>query len=69
MHTLLVFFSILGGITYFGILGMFFGPMIFAIAMTLLEFYLLPPPLPPTAQSVPSAAPAEPVVTDQITAD
>ena len=46
MHTLLVFFSILGGITYFGILGMFFGPLIFAIAMTLLEFYVLPPPIP-----------------------
>jgi predicted PurR-regulated permease PerM len=30
MHTLLVFFSILGGIGYFGILGMFFGPLIFA---------------------------------------
>ena len=43
MHTLLVFFSILGGISYFGILGMFFGPLIFAIAITLLEFYLLPP--------------------------
>jgi predicted PurR-regulated permease PerM len=42
MHTLLVFFSILGGIAYFGILGMFFGPLIFAIALTLLEFYLLP---------------------------
>jgi predicted PurR-regulated permease PerM len=42
MHTLLVFFSIVGGISYFGILGMFFGPLIFAIAITLLEFYLLP---------------------------
>jgi predicted PurR-regulated permease PerM len=42
MHTLLVFFSIVGGIAYFGILGMFFGPLIFAIAMTLLEFFILP---------------------------
>jgi predicted PurR-regulated permease PerM len=42
MHTLLVFFSILGGIGYFGILGMFFGPLIFAIALTLVEFYVLP---------------------------
>ena len=42
MHTLLVFFSIVGGIAYFGILGMFFGPLIFAIDMTLLEFFILP---------------------------
>jgi predicted PurR-regulated permease PerM len=40
MHTLLVFFSILGGISYFGLLGMFFGPLVFAIAFTLLEFSL-----------------------------
>jgi len=40
MHTLLVFFSILGGISYFGLLGMFFGPLVFAIAITLLEFSL-----------------------------
>jgi predicted PurR-regulated permease PerM len=55
MHTLLVFFSILGGISYFGILGMFFGPLLFAIAMTLLEFYVLPPapPSPPTPPSTP----------------
>jgi predicted PurR-regulated permease PerM len=54
MHTLLVFFSILGGIAYFGILGMFFGPLIFAIATTLLEFYVLPPspPSPPSPPPV-----------------
>jgi len=53
MHTLVVFFSILGGIGYFGLLGMFFGPLIFAIALTLLEFYLLPPPSPPPAATPP----------------
>jgi len=42
MHTLLIFFSILGGIAYFGILGMFFGPLMFAIAIALLEFYVSP---------------------------
>lgn len=42
MHTLVVFFSILGGIGYFGIVGMFFGPLVFAIAITLLEFYNSP---------------------------
>src|SRR5262249_50644699 len=38
MHTLVVFFSILGGISYFGLLGMFFGPLVFAMAISLLEF-------------------------------
>jgi len=57
MHTLLVFFSILGGIGYFGILGMFFGPLIFAVALTLLEFYVLPPPAEPLA--APAQASAE----------
>lgn len=39
MHTLVVFFSILGGIGYFGILGMFLGPLVFAIAIAFFEFY------------------------------
>jgi predicted PurR-regulated permease PerM len=39
MHTLVVFFSILGGIGYFGILGMFFGPLVFSIGVAFLEFY------------------------------
>ena len=39
MHTLVVFFSILGGIGYFGILGMFLGPLVFAIAVSFFEFY------------------------------
>jgi predicted PurR-regulated permease PerM len=42
MHTLVIFFSILGGIGYFGILGMFLGPLVFAIAIALLEFYVSP---------------------------
>lgn len=42
MHTLMIFFSILGGIEYFGIWGMFFGPLVFAIAIALLEFYVSP---------------------------
>jgi predicted PurR-regulated permease PerM len=68
MHTLLVFFSILGGISYFGILGMFFGPLIFAIAMTLLEFYVLPPPpLPPAPPPPPPAPPPLPPVEPQVT--
>jgi predicted PurR-regulated permease PerM len=39
MHTLVVFFSILGGIGYFGILGMFLGPLVFAVAVSFFEFY------------------------------
>jgi predicted PurR-regulated permease PerM len=42
MHTLMIFFSILGGIGYFGIFGMFVGPLVFAIAIALLEFYVSP---------------------------
>jgi predicted PurR-regulated permease PerM len=39
MHTLIIFFSIMGGIAYFGVLGMVFGPIIVALGMTLLEVY------------------------------
>jgi predicted PurR-regulated permease PerM len=39
MHTLVIFFSILGGIGYFGILGIFIGPLVFAIAIAFMEFY------------------------------
>jgi len=39
MHTLLIFFSILGGLSYFGILGIFIGPLVFAIAIAFLQFY------------------------------
>ena len=41
MHTLLVFLSILGGINYFGILGMILGPLVFAMGLALFDFYLL----------------------------
>ena len=39
MHTLLVFFSIMGGISYFGIVGMVVGPIIMALGLTFLELY------------------------------
>lgn len=41
MHTLVVFLSIMGGIAYFGMLGMLFGPIIVAIALTFVELYKL----------------------------
>ncbi len=39
MHTLLVFFSIMGGIAYAGIVGMIFGPILVSLFLTLLELY------------------------------
>jgi predicted PurR-regulated permease PerM len=43
MHTLLIFFSILGGISTFGIFGVILGPLVFAIGLTFFELYLLEP--------------------------
>jgi predicted PurR-regulated permease PerM len=43
MHTLLIFFSILGGISYFGIFGVIIGPLVFAIGLTFFRLYLLGP--------------------------
>lgn len=39
MHTLLVFFSIMGGISYFGLVGMIFGPIIVALGLTFVELF------------------------------
>ena len=39
LHTLLVFFSVLGGIEYFGFLGFILGPLITALCLSLLEIY------------------------------
>ncbi len=39
MHTLIVFLSIMGGIGYFGLVGMIFGPIIIALGLTFLELY------------------------------
>jgi predicted PurR-regulated permease PerM len=37
LHTLLIFFSLLGGVKAFGIIGLFIGPIIVSVAMALLE--------------------------------
>jgi predicted PurR-regulated permease PerM len=37
MHELLVFFGVLGGLELFGVLGLFIGPVIFAIALALVD--------------------------------
>jgi len=36
MHTLLIFFSVFGGVNVFGVLGLVIGPVILAVTMTLL---------------------------------
>lgn len=36
MHTLLIFFAVFGGVNAFGFLGLFIGPVILAVTMTLL---------------------------------
>jgi predicted PurR-regulated permease PerM len=37
LHTLLIFFSLLGGVRAFGIIGLFVGPIIVSVAMALLQ--------------------------------
>ena len=37
MHTLLIFFSVFGGVQVFGFIGLFAGPVILAITMTVLS--------------------------------
>ena len=37
MHTLLIFFSVFGGIQVFGFLGLFVGPVVLAVTSTLLS--------------------------------
>jgi predicted PurR-regulated permease PerM len=37
LHPLVVFFSVLGGLYVFGAIGMFVGPVLFVVALTLLE--------------------------------
>lgn len=39
MSTLLIVFAILGGINYFGLIGLLYGPIIFGLAMVLLYIY------------------------------
>lgn len=39
MNTLMIFFSLLGGIHLFGLIGLIYGPLIFAITITLFNIY------------------------------
>jgi predicted PurR-regulated permease PerM len=39
MHELFIFFSVLGGIQLFGLLGLFLGPVVLSITMGLLSIF------------------------------
>jgi predicted PurR-regulated permease PerM len=39
MNTLMIFFSLLGGINYYGLMGIIYGPLVFAIALVLFNIY------------------------------
>ena len=39
LHSLVMFFSVIGGIHFFGIVGIVAGPLVVAVAVTLLETY------------------------------
>lgn len=39
MNTLIIFFSLLGGINYYGLMGIIYGPLVFAIALVLFNIY------------------------------
>ncbi len=41
MSTLVIFFAIIGGINYFGLIGLLYGPLIFGLAIVLLYIYNL----------------------------
>ena len=44
LHELLVFFSVLGGMSIFGLLGVVMGPVVLAITLGLLETFRIRPP-------------------------
>ncbi len=56
MSTVLIFFSILGGIGYFGLTGLLYGPLVFGITMVLLYIYDLEFEAFLTGQDKPQAA-------------
>lgn len=43
LHTLLIFFSVLGGIKFFGFIGFILGPIIAVLCLSLLEIYTVKP--------------------------
>ena len=39
MSTVVIFFSLIGGLQVFGIVGLIYGPLIFAVALVLFRLY------------------------------
>ena len=39
MNTVVVFFSLIGGLHLFGLVGLIYGPLIFSIALVLFRLY------------------------------
>ena len=39
MNTVIVFFSLLGGLQVFGLIGLIYGPLVFAITLVLFRIY------------------------------
>ena len=37
MHTLLIFFALLGGVEAFGVMGLFIGPVVLSVSLVVLE--------------------------------
>jgi predicted PurR-regulated permease PerM len=73
LHELFIFFAVLGGLQLFGIVGLFLGPVILAIALALFDAFLhpdtslkggrptIPPPdLPPAPVLPPVVSPPDP---------
>ena len=44
VHTLLLFFGILGGLRFFGFLGLIAGPLVITICLAMIEIYTAAPP-------------------------
>ncbi len=59
MHNLLVFLSIIGGVSFFGILGVIYGPLIITAFLTLAELYLHEYRTIPTASEPDHSPPPE----------
>ena len=56
MSTLLIFISLMGGVSAFGFIGMVLGPLVTATALALFESYLPPDPVtPPGGEAAPPA--------------
>ncbi len=58
LHELLIFFSVVGGLQVFGVLGLVLGPVVLAVALALLDVMRRADPSAPTLPSEPTLAEA-----------